>query len=106
MEADLHNGELCLADNAPVRLSRARGVRVTCMAGRVWLTVAGEAGDIFLRPGQSHVIAADGLALLEALGDGRVRLERPVRLGTRFRLPALSLHFSRPLPPTPLSMAI
>ncbi len=106
MEADLHNGELCLADNAPVRLSRARGVRVTCTAGRVWLTVEGETGDIFLRPGESHVIATDGLALLEALGDGRVRLGRPARTGFRFRLSALSRGFPRPAPPAPLSMAI
>ncbi len=77
MELDLREGELCLADDSPVRLRRARGVRVACTAGQVWLTVAGEAGDILLRAGQSHVIAADGLALLEGLGGGHVRLERP-----------------------------
>lgn len=75
MQLDLHDCELCLADNAPVRLSRARGLTVRCTAGRVWLTVDGEAGDIILVAGQFHRIRSNGLALLEAIGSGRVRLE-------------------------------
>lgn len=75
MEMDLHNGELYLADNAPIRLRRARGLRVVCTAGHVWLTVAGEPGDIHLQLGESYCITANGLALLEAIGNGRVRLE-------------------------------
>jgi hypothetical protein len=46
----------------------AKGVRVICTAGRLWLTVEGEAGDILLAPGDSHLIRGRGLALLEAIG--------------------------------------
>ena len=46
MNFDLYNSELCLAHNAPVRLMSARGVRICCTAGRVWLTVDGEAMDV------------------------------------------------------------
>ena len=79
MEIDLKQSELCLAHNVPIRLPAARGLRVTCTAGVVWLTVAGEAGDILLLPGQSHVVRGRGLALLEAIGSGRVRLEKACR---------------------------
>jgi hypothetical protein len=48
MEIDLSAGELCLRDNQPIRLRRARGLRITCTAGTVWLTVSGVPGDILL----------------------------------------------------------
>lgn len=75
MDFDLYKSELCLAHNAPVRLISARGVRIVCTAGRVWLTVEGEAGDILLAAGESHRVRGRGLALLEAIGHGRVRFE-------------------------------
>jgi hypothetical protein len=75
MDFDLYNSELYLAHNAPVRLMSARGVRIVCTAGRVWLTVEGEAGDILLAAGESHLVRGRGLALLEAIGDGRVRFQ-------------------------------
>lgn len=78
MDLDLYNSELCLAHNAPIRLLSARGVRVICTAGLLWLTVEGEAGDILLAPGDSHLIRGRGLALLEAIGSGRARFARPV----------------------------
>lgn len=98
MEMDLHNGELHLADNAPVRLRRARGLRVVCTAGHVWLTVAGEAGDIHLQTGDSHRIAANGLALLEAIGSGRVRLEWPAPQWPSSLVPAWRRLFADLLP--------
>jgi hypothetical protein len=79
MDLDLYKSELCLTDNAPIRLLSARGVRITCTAGLVWLTVEGEAGDIFLAPGQSHLVRGRGLGLLEAIGSGRVRFDKTGR---------------------------
>jgi hypothetical protein len=86
MNLDLSHSELCLTHQLPIRLLAARGVRITCTAGLVWLTVAGEAGDIFLTPGQSHLVRGDGLALLEGIGAGRVRFEKVAP-----RLPAVLL---------------
>ena len=79
MNFDPYNSELCLAHNAPVRLMSARGVRVICTAGRIWLTVEGEAGDVFLAAGESHLIRGRGLALLEAIGSGRVRFQKAAK---------------------------
>lgn len=91
MRVDLQDCELCLADNAPLRLNGARGLWVCCTAGRVWLTVDGEAGDIILHAGQSHRIQSNGLALLEAIGSGRVRLRPAPRTFRRLRLMACTL---------------
>ncbi|MBL8393156.1 MAG: DUF2917 domain-containing protein [Candidatus Accumulibacter sp.] len=95
MNLDLCNNELCLADNTPVRLLSARGVRVTCTAGLAWLTVEGEAGDIFLKPGDSHQVGADGLALLEAIGSARVRFERSAADRSLVALASLQQYLSR-----------
>ncbi|MBK7563405.1 MAG: DUF2917 domain-containing protein [Propionivibrio sp.] len=64
MNFDPYNSELCLAHNAPVRLMSARGVRIICTAGSVWLTVEGEAGDVFPRRRRkpSHSRPRPGLA--------------------------------------------
>lgn len=77
MDLDLYYSELVLFDSVPVRLSSAKGVRVVCTAGTVWLTVEGEAGDIFLRAGEIYRLRGNGLALIEGIaGDGRVRFMR------------------------------
>lgn len=92
MDFDLYNSELCLAHNAPIRLMSARGVRICCTAGCVWLTVEGEAGDILLAAGESHLVHGRGLALLESIGSGRVRFEKavhPLRRIVRARLQGL-----------------
>lgn len=77
MEFDLNSGEVCLQDNRPIRLQRARGLRITCTAGTIWITVTGEPGDIFLAPGQTYQVGSNGLALIESIGAGRIRLQRP-----------------------------
>lgn len=74
MKIDLGSGELCLRHGQPLRLVRAAGVLVDCLAGTIWITVAGEPADIFLLAGQSYRIRDRGLALIESIGDGRVRL--------------------------------
>ena len=75
MNIDLGSGELCLRHGEPIRIARAPGLRVSCVAGMIWITVAGEPSDVFLSPGQSWRINGQGLALIESIGAGRVRLE-------------------------------
>jgi alkanesulfonate monooxygenase SsuD/methylene tetrahydromethanopterin reductase-like flavin-dependent oxidoreductase (luciferase family) len=79
MKIDLGSGELCLRHGQPLRLARAAGVRVDCLAGQIWITVTGEPADHFLQPGQSYRISDQGLALIESIGEGRVRLEMAQR---------------------------
>jgi len=76
MKPPRHDDDICLAHNTPLRIPAPHGVQVTCTAGVLWLTVEGESGDVLLRAGNSHLIRADGLALVEAIGHGRARLER------------------------------
>lgn len=77
MDLDLYRSELMLADGVSVRLSGAKGVCVLCTAGTLWLTVEGEAGDIFLRAGEMYKVRGHGLALLEGIaGDARVSFRK------------------------------
>lgn len=79
MKINFCSGELYLADNKPIRIEEARGLTIMCTAGTIWITVDGEAGDTFLRPGQKHTIVANGLALIESIGDGRIMIAPPRR---------------------------
>jgi hypothetical protein len=74
MKIDLGSGELCLRHGVPLRLVGAAGLCIDCQGGKIWITEAGEAADIFLMAGDSYRIAGQGLALIESIGDGRVRL--------------------------------
>lgn len=76
MDLQLGKTELLLQENRPLGLVNGRGVTVRCLAGTVWLTVEGEAGDCFLAPGQAHRLESDGLALIEPMGtQATIRLE-------------------------------
>lgn len=72
MKIDLGAGELCLAENRPLRLQGARGLHIRCTAGMVWITVAGESADVFLGAGESYRIPGNGDVLVEGVGSGRV----------------------------------
>lgn len=77
MKIDLKSGEVCLSDSHPICLRQARGLCVTSTAGTIWITVTGEPGDTFLEPGQTHQVSSNGLAIIESIGNGRVRLKKP-----------------------------
>ena len=77
MKIDFNASELRLADNSPISLRGARGLRITCTAGTIWITVAGEPGDTFLGTGESHVIEGKGLAIIESIDSGGIRIGKP-----------------------------
>ena len=79
MEIALTRAEIFLQDNHPVSLRSAMGVRVICTNGIIWITVAGQAEDIFLEAGQSHQLANNRLTLIESIGRGSIRLDTPRR---------------------------
>ena len=78
MKIDPGSGELSLHNNQPIRLSDAAGIVVHCVSGILWITVNGCPGDTFLRQGESYRLPNNGLALIESIGDGRLRFEKPV----------------------------
>jgi hypothetical protein len=63
-----------LVPGLPLRLTHARGRQVTCERGCVWITAPGEPDDIFLHPGQTWMIPANGLVLVEAEASAVVTL--------------------------------
>jgi hypothetical protein len=63
---------LTLEHNRPVRI--AGSTRIECVAGRVWLTQTGVAGDVFLWTGDSYTLDWPDMALVEALGEARIIL--------------------------------
>jgi hypothetical protein len=52
----------------------ARGVYLECTEGMVWLTVEGQPGDFLLARGERLRIESKGLALIQGLPFGSVRL--------------------------------
>lgn len=66
---------ITLQHNRPLQIAGA--TRIECIAGQVWLTSAGQAGDVFLHAGGRFTVDGRGLALIEALGTARVVLQPP-----------------------------
>lgn len=84
MKIDWLESELFLNEGRPLRVTGARGVRVRCLKGKVWVTTSGQLEDIFLLGGQCHEIADVGLTLIEGVGEAQIRFERAgaVLIGT------------------------
>lgn len=76
MWLSLRYGLIKLTENEPLAFRGGRGMHVECTEGRVWLTVEGQAGDFFLAEGENLRIDSNGLALIEGLPRGTVRLVR------------------------------
>ena len=65
---------LTLQHNRPLRIAGA--TRIECVTGTVWLTRTGGAGDVFLHAGDGYVLQESEEALVEALGQAQIRLQR------------------------------
>ncbi len=73
--------ECSLWADQPLGLEQARNVRIVCLRGTVWLTLAGHLADVFLQSGESYIIGNNKLALLEAIGisGADIRISVPAR---------------------------
>lgn len=69
--------EILLAAGRPLRLHRARGLRLRCTGGRAWITAAGLFEDVVLQAGEIWEVPGDGLVLVEGLGRATVALHGP-----------------------------
>lgn len=72
--------EWLLHANHPLSLTRARGRWVQCLSGRIWITVYNDASDFELLPGDIFIIPNAGLTLIEAIDQGRIRVQQRARL--------------------------
>ena len=68
MKLILNSAEIRLLENAPISLRNAAGKQITCAAGTLWITFAGNAGDLFLVAGESCHVKGNGLVVAEAIG--------------------------------------
>jgi len=59
---------------AVVPLENAKGAKVDCLRGRLWISEWGRRDDIVLDSGQSYVIAGGGVTLVQALRKALVAL--------------------------------
>ncbi|HEY8023718.1 MAG TPA: DUF2917 domain-containing protein [Burkholderiaceae bacterium] len=66
-----------LTENHPLRFSKARGHRIECLYGTVWITAYNELDDHMLTQGQVYSVPNSGLALVEAIGQCKVRIHMP-----------------------------
>jgi hypothetical protein len=63
-----------LAAGEVLRIPAPRGLEVACEAGHLWITEEGMPDDVWLGPGQRVRLVGDGLAVLEAKGEARLRI--------------------------------
>ncbi|NMF90240.1 DUF2917 domain-containing protein [Aromatoleum petrolei] len=81
------SGTIQLDEWSPLALRDARGLRVECARGRIWVTAEGQAGDFFLDAGDGMRIVTKGLVLIEGVPRGSVRLVAdapwPIRWASR-----------------------
>lgn len=77
MWMSLRNNVIQLAAGKPVSFRDARGIRLQCVSGRVWVTVEGQPGDYLLLSGREMVIAARGLVVVEGMPVGAIKLHSP-----------------------------
>ena len=57
-----------------IALRDAKGVRISCLDGALWITQEKKAADVVLEAGQSFVIDTMGLTLVMALSPSTLRL--------------------------------
>ncbi len=70
----LEGATVQLPAGALLRLEGPRGLQVTCEAGHVWITEEDQPDDVWLAAGQRVRLVGEGLAVLEAKGDARLRI--------------------------------
>jgi hypothetical protein len=73
-----------------------RTCRISCVAGRLWVTTGGRREDSVLVPGEGIAVTGRGTVIVQALRTATVRLEVdvPARSGSRAAFP-----LPRPLVP-------
>jgi hypothetical protein len=75
MNIRLRSAPICLPQGQAALLDDARGARVHCRGGSVWVTQEGDRRDVVLEPGDSLVIERDGMAVVSALRDASVEVQ-------------------------------
>ena len=78
MKLALGQSSVGLERDQLIAVRDARGVRVSCLDGALWITQETMAADVVLEAGQSLVIDTPGLTLVMALRPSTLRLRERV----------------------------
>ena len=73
--APVRGTTIALAAGALLRLVDPRGLQVTCEKGHLWITEEDQPDDVWLAAGQRVGLVGQGLAVLEAKGEARLRID-------------------------------
>lgn len=79
MKLSVDNATITLQAAQCLRLTGARGVRLTCRAGLLWITQEGLLRDDFLAPGNGIEVVTGGLVLVEAMSESALEVARDAR---------------------------
>lgn len=74
---ELHTKHL-IEPLASLVLRDAHGSTVTCVSGRLWLTMEGDTRDVILEPGTAFTVDRDGVTILAAEQESVVDVRAPV----------------------------
>lgn len=77
MQIELTQRHIALERYHALSMTDAAGAQVEVRTGRVWLTMDGDARDIFLAPGDTHAVERNGLTLISAIQPSVVRVQPP-----------------------------
>jgi len=67
MNIELQASNIVLARDGMIAIRDARGVRLSCIKGVLWITQDNYVQDFIVGPGQTHTIDYSGLTLVTAL---------------------------------------
>ncbi|MEO8453244.1 MAG: DUF2917 domain-containing protein [Gemmatimonadota bacterium] len=67
MNIELQASSLVLARDGMIAVRDAKGVRITCLTGALWITQDNYVKDFIVGAGESHTIDYAGLTLVTAL---------------------------------------
>lgn len=81
MKLDIERATMDLEKLQIIRLRGARGVRLSCGRGSLWVTQEGVARDDFLVPGASQVVETDGTVVIEAMTPSSLTIDSEKRAG-------------------------
>ena len=74
MRMSLDNMVIQLAERKMLTILDARDIRIECNEGMVWLTAEGQPGDFLLEKGEHLLIKSKGLAFIQGMPYGLIKL--------------------------------
>lgn len=83
MKVDIEGMTVNLDRLQIIKLRRARGVRLYCSSGSLWVTQENIPRDDFLQPGASQEIESDGIVVIEALAASSLSMDSHKRSGAK-----------------------